>query len=107
MGASEDGSYVYFVANGVLGDGAQHGAVHGDCTGRDKEAPVQRCNLYLYHEGTTKLVAVLSGMDAADWGLLYLGAPTARVSPDGRFLAFMSERSLTGYDNRDASQWAT
>ena len=30
-GASEDGATVYFVANGVLGDGAQHGAVAGDC----------------------------------------------------------------------------
>ncbi len=31
LGASEDGSYVYFVADGILGDGAQHGAAHGDC----------------------------------------------------------------------------
>ena len=28
---------------------------------------------------------------------------TARVSPDGRYLAFMSAASLTGYDNVDAS----
>ena len=28
---------------------------------------------------------------------------TARVSPDGRYLAFMSNRSLTGYDNVDAN----
>ncbi len=27
---------------------------------------------------------------------------TARVSPDGRYVTFMSSRSLTGYDNRDA-----
>jgi len=27
---------------------------------------------------------------------------TSRVSPNGRFAAFMSDRSLTGYDNRDA-----
>src|SRR4029077_8041448 len=27
---------------------------------------------------------------------------TARVSPDGRWLAFMSQRSLTGYENHDA-----
>jgi hypothetical protein len=27
---------------------------------------------------------------------------TSRVSPDGRYLAFMSQRPLTGYDNRDA-----
>ena len=28
---------------------------------------------------------------------------TARVSPNGRYLAFMSNRSLTGYDNEDVS----
>ena len=28
---------------------------------------------------------------------------TSRVSPNGRYLAFMSERSLTGYENRDAN----
>jgi hypothetical protein len=32
---------------------------------------------------------------------LGLGALTARVSSDGRFVTFMSDRSLTGYDNRD------
>ena len=26
----------------------------------------------------------------------------SEVSPDGRYLAFMSDRSLTGYDNVDA-----
>ncbi len=31
VGASEDGSYVYFVANGVLGDGGARGATPGDC----------------------------------------------------------------------------
>jgi hypothetical protein len=31
---------------------------------------------------------------------------TARVSPNGRYLAFMSKRSLSGYDNRDASSGA-
>ena len=28
---------------------------------------------------------------------------TARVSPNGRYLAFMSEASLTGYDNEDVN----
>jgi hypothetical protein len=50
------------------------------------------------------LVAVLSAADFPDWG--GIGVPllknlTARVSPDGEWLAFMSQRSLTGYDNRD------
>jgi hypothetical protein len=49
------------------------------------------------------LVGVLShedaGVDAA--GKLY--EQPVRVTPDGRYLAFMSNRSLTGYDNRDAN----
>ena len=102
LGAGEDGSYVYFVTDGVLGDGSQHGATPGDCRIDEAEAPSQHCNLYVSHEGVTRLVAVLSGMDQPVWGAKALGAPTARVSPDGRWLAFMSNRSLTGYDNRDA-----
>jgi hypothetical protein len=58
-----------------------------------------------------RLVAVLSGEDHPDWSA---GGPaaqnlrevTARVSPNGRYLAFMSKRSLTGYDNRDAKSGA-
>ena len=72
------------------------------------------CNLYMrhYNEQTeawepTKLVAVLSSEDAPDWGSNLAGDfayMTARVSPDGNYLAFMSDRSLTGYDNEDVEQ---
>ena len=99
IGASEDGSYVYFVSNEVLGDGVQHGAVSGNCaTGYYEGTAQQSCNLYVSHGGVTKLIAVLSGADKPDWGV----SKTARVSPNGEWLAFMSQRSLTGYDNRDA-----
>ncbi len=94
---SEDGSYVYFVAKGVLAGGA--------VAGED--------NLYVAHEAggtwTTRLVATLSSDDEHSWyaaagtaGGVNLGNVRSRVSPDGRYLAFMSDRSLTGYDNRDA-----
>jgi hypothetical protein len=108
-GASEDGSYVYFVANGILANHGEPvpGAVSGDCVVNKETAPGQLCNLYVWHEGQTKLVAVLSGMDAPDWGALYLSAPTSRVSPNGRYLAFMSNRSLTGYDNTDVDEQPT
>jgi hypothetical protein len=105
VGASEDASWVYFVANGALGDGAQRGAVAGDCKLKGTKGEGQ-CNLYVHHEGATQLVATLAGEDYPDWtGLagLDLSKLTARVSPDGHWLAFMSSRPLSGYDNRDAA----
>jgi DNA-binding beta-propeller fold protein YncE len=111
MGASEDGSYVYFAANGLLGDAAQDGAKQGTCE-RASEAFKQTCNLYVLHydEGTKtwaapKFIATLSGADRNSWGagaFQPLRTMTSGVSPNGRYLTFMSERSLTGYDNRDA-----
>ena len=93
---SEDGSYVYFVATGVLASGG--------VSGMD--------NLYLLHdtgsEWQTTHIATLSPEDRPDWfSEAYVGSPalermSSRVSPDGRYLAFMSNRSLTGYDNLDA-----
>jgi hypothetical protein len=104
MGASEDGSYLYFVATGVLASGA--------VSGED--------NVYVLHNTAsgwkTTFIATLSGEDSKSWrgqrtdetpsvespveaDLPYV---SSRVSPNGRYLAFMSERSLTGYDNLDA-----
>jgi hypothetical protein len=101
LGVSEDGSYVYFVADGVLENGGVPvaGAVQGTCNGL--VSPGKLCNLYVRHDGVTSLVAVLSGEDQPDWGLPELEQLTSRVSPDGGWLAFMSDRSLTGYDNHD------
>jgi hypothetical protein len=105
LGASEDGSYVYFVANGVLAPGA----VPGKCVNGQEGPPAPpgaTCNLYVHHDGATKLVAVVSVEDWVDWThgstLLSLNLQSARVSSDGRWLAFMSKRELTGYDNHDA-----
>ncbi|MCL2769217.1 MAG: hypothetical protein FWD42_03810 [Solirubrobacterales bacterium] len=102
-GVSEDGSYVYYVANGVFAAGASRGTC--DLTeGREEGF----CNLYVRHNGVTTFVAQLAGADSADWapdGTIRahpLEKLTARTSPDGRYLAFVSHMSLTGYDNRDA-----
>jgi hypothetical protein len=111
-GVSEDGEYVYFVANGVLAPGAEP----GDCP-RVKPLlpkPEAQCNLYVSepdpeHPGQrqVKLVARLSYEDAPDWAGGNsplpgdLGGLTAQVSANGRYLAFMSSRELTGYDNVD------
>jgi hypothetical protein len=108
VGTDESGDLVYFVANGRLAPGA----VAGNCPSLSQlPAATTTCNLFVYDgaTGETRLVAVLSGRDFPDWGgeapdtLEFL---SARVSPNGRYLAFMSQRSLTGYDNRDARSGA-
>jgi len=96
LGASEDGSYIYFVAGGALAPGA---AGDDECEKGDG-AP---CNLYVRHEGVTRFIAELSGADEARWNTVFsIAGQHARVSPDGRWLAFMSDKDLTGYDIRDA-----
>jgi hypothetical protein len=105
LGASEDGSYVYFVANGVLAEGAPP---RGAC-----------CNLYVWHRSTPTdtitHIATLSEDDNReaiesrpenkeepdDWAP-EIANRTSRVAPDGQHLVFMSDGSLTGYDNRNA-----
>lgn len=101
-GTSDDGSYAYFVARSVLSSGE-----NGE---KEKAVPGEH-NLYMVHragtEWVTTFIATLSQADEKDWGnetppQLTIGVLTARVSPDGRYLAFMSNRPLTGYDNNDA-----
>ncbi len=92
VGASEDGEYVYFVADGVLANGAVGG----------------QPNLYLSHGGVTTFIATLSPNDdhvqpsdngeVGDWRP-GLGRRTADVTPDGHSIVFMSQNSLTGYPN--------
>jgi hypothetical protein len=80
IGSSEDGSFVYYVSGGR--------------------------ELTVFHDGVSEPVAELSNEDEHDWDGNVINEPlpflTARVSPDGRWLAFMSNRELTGYDNHDA-----
>lgn len=104
-GGSADGSYIYFVATGVL-SGAQEndfGAV----------AVRNRPNLYLWHAGTTTFIATLEGepnQDLGDWqdgdanpSIEHnTGDLTARVSPNGQYIAFNSVAQLTGYENEQA-----
>jgi DNA-binding beta-propeller fold protein YncE len=102
---SEDGSYLYFVATGVLSS-ARSATGEGALAGAD--------NLFVVHNeggawGAPRFIARLSGEDEPSWAA-HSGAGSttpevtgvsSRVSPDGRYLAFMSSRSLTGYDNVD------
>jgi WD40-like Beta Propeller Repeat len=101
FGASEDGTKVYLVAPGVL---------ETNENGNGETAQAGGNNLYALHQvgsqWTTRFIATLSGEDSPEWeggtvaDTAYL---TARVSPDGRYLAFMSSAPITGYDNVDAS----
>ncbi len=107
-GVSDDGSYLYFVARGALST---------EENANKEKVSAGGYNLYTEHyKGATgtgewepvRFIASLSSADGQDWSInngetnAYLNSITARVSPDGRFFAFMSEQPLTGYDNRDA-----
>jgi DNA-binding beta-propeller fold protein YncE len=81
LGGSEDASYLYY-----LGAGDTLYVDHYDGT-----------------EWKQTVIATLSSEDLADGNGSGSGLPISRVSPDGGWLAFMSQESLTGYDNRDAS----
>jgi hypothetical protein len=114
LGASEDGSYIYFVAYGVLASGAQPG----------------QPNLYLLHNGGSgweapRFIATLQSEDGSslstglilpanrggvgDWESS-LAYRTAEVTLDGQGLVFMSRASLPavgfphGYNNDGYSE---
>jgi hypothetical protein len=89
VGNSDDGEYVYFVATGDLGGGAEAGAD----------------NLYLAHAGAITYIASLDPADSPAWGFPGLLFSTARVSADG-YLAIQSVARLTGYDNVSSSTGA-
>jgi hypothetical protein len=74
-GVSEDGSYVYFYAQGDLAGAAVPG----------------KRNLYLYHDGQVTFIATVTQEKAQD--------NEVRLSADGTHIAFFSETSPTGYDN--------
>ncbi len=85
---SEEGSYVYFVAEGDLAGVATPGAR----------------NLYVSHDGgAPAFIATLPETDKSVWtGAAGEINNAAVVSPSGRYLAFESGSSLTGYDNGQA-----
>ncbi|HTA96461.1 MAG TPA: fibronectin type III domain-containing protein [Solirubrobacteraceae bacterium] len=109
LGLSEDGDTVFFVADGVL---SGTDATSGTCRGALE--PGALCNLYEDHFSgagweVPQLVARLSNSDESDWAGQSpenLGYLSSRVSRNGQFLAFMSDRELTGYNNEDVSSTA-
>ncbi|HEY5343374.1 MAG TPA: hypothetical protein VIJ66_06910 [Solirubrobacteraceae bacterium] len=110
--SSEGGSYVYFVANGVLAVGASP----GNCHGVHFEGT---CNLYMWHDGTVRLIAELNagrsahstsnGLGSLAWYPRFSAEDQyekmSRVTPDGKTLLFASNRQLTAYDSAGYSQF--
>lgn len=97
LGASEDGSYVYFVAKSKLA---------GETNSNGEEAMAGGYNLYGLHVGAVEpafIARLHEGSDEQNWLeriLLSQGLPkTSRVAPDGRTVLFTSVNRLTAYDN--------
>jgi hypothetical protein len=109
LGASEDGSYIYFAAAGALSGTS---AKPHECFPESST----KCNVYVAHVGEApKLVAVTAEVDGVgnnsaavvifqgsgaffgDWER-NIGVRSAHVTPDGRRLVFASIEDLTGFD---------
>jgi hypothetical protein len=104
LGASADGSYVYFAANGVLAEGAAPGNCRSSAVTGWGAGEV--CNLYVWHEGEITFISSI-GPTVASGGLNWMPLPSigssiiamnpARVSTDGHTLVFATSLSVTGY----------
>ena len=104
FGTSTTGADVYLVAQGVLA---------ANENGNGEHAEQAKDNLYRLQfedgEWTRTYIATLSSEDNPEWEgnrLADSAYLTARVSPNGRYLAFMSAADFTGYDNVDANPQA-
>ncbi len=124
LGASDDGSYVYFAANGVLAGNAgarESHATLGNCRARGGSSFLGgsgTCNLYVAHAGAVSFVAPLEAetpgssgadSDAGNWEpageSISVPQNTARVSSDGRTLLFRSQQQLSVQDHGAVPQF--
>lgn len=99
-GASADGSYVYFVADGAL-PGSGRNSVGSTAQGGSP-------NLYVEHEGKDTFIATLSPEDHYDWGANSIGEAieeqlTTVTARGGEVVAFNSVMPVTGYANAPAA----
>jgi WD40-like Beta Propeller Repeat len=109
---SEEGQYVYFVAKGALK--GENGETLRNASGAEPVEEEGKYNLYVSYEGRVPaFITTLGGSDESDWnngsypGEASPEVNTAAVSPDGTWMAFLSRRELTGYDNHDANKTNT
>lgn len=92
IGTSDDGSYVYFAAMGMLIPG-------------QPPTNAGKVGIYLWHDGAVRLVATGAGdsIEEPNWtSLITFADRTARVAPDGRHLLFSSVAPQPGGYVNDA-----
>ncbi len=99
-GVSTDGSVAYVVAGGVLSEAANERGESAQ-PGQPNLYRIQRIDEAGHVNWKATFIATLSAKDEPDWTTKLSGL-TSGLSENGQWLAFMSDRSLTGYDNRDA-----
>jgi DNA-binding beta-propeller fold protein YncE len=99
LGAAGDLSRVYFIDTEALTGGEEANA-------NEEHAEAGAFNLYAWDRGATRFIGRLDPGDngfgvGPRYGAWKASPPdrTAQVSLDGGYVAFMSEASLTGYDN--------
>lgn len=100
LGASNNGSYVYFVAEGVLASNEN---------GENKVAESGQPNLYEWHNGELSFIAQFTfspSEDTSNWTDFNTGTPGAgsgekssRVTPEGTTVLFSSFNKITSYEN--------
>jgi hypothetical protein len=115
LGTSDDGSYVYFAANGVLSNTPNsrgESALPGDCSELPSSGGTGSCSLYVAQGDDVRFISGLkvSGAlsDSENWKSgFYSGneQQSSRVSADGRVLLFRSQLQLTSYDNDGVAEF--
>jgi sugar lactone lactonase YvrE len=100
LGASADGSYVYFAAQGQLISGK----------GRTYAQNVNGAgsyNLYLSHGGGLSFVGLISANEVGNHGTALVNNSkerTSQVTPDGEHLLFTTKLNVTGYESGGAQE---
>lgn len=109
IGMSDDGSYVYFTAEGIL-------ASNENGNHEKAEERLNEANLYEWHAGAAVPLTFIAQLnqveDKSDWdgytedepGASDQGYKASRVSPDGTKVLIGSAAKLTSYDNAGKSE---
>jgi len=91
LGQSEDLSSIYFLDTAAL-------TAPGEENANGEHAVKGANNLYSWRQGSLSFVASLAKEDQADWTIAPIKR-SAEASPDGRWLAFLSQVPLSGAEN--------